>query len=264
MHPRDAAYSRYARHYDQIGQRRFGEISAPDVLRILATKQFRPQSVLDLACGTGAATVAYARLGMDTIGLDISQPMLDVAARSARLAGVSIRWMEADMTAFHLANPVDLCTGVYDAVNYLSGIPEFTTFARCAYESLVPGGYLAFDINTRRKLEEHWGQMTVIAANDGDRFLTYRSWFDDRHGVSPLVITGFERREDGTWDRFDEEHVETAFAIEDLCRVLESVGFRQIEVFDWREGDVTELVPGTEEAFRVLFVAQRPLLSIEE
>jgi len=263
MHPRQAAYSRYARHYDQIGQRRFGETSAPDVLRILATKHCRPNSVLDLACGTGAATVAFARLGIQSSGLDVSQPMLDEAARSADAAGVSIRWIAADMTAFEIADPVDLCSCFYDAVNYLSGLPEVTTFARCSFGALNPRGFLVFDINTRRKLEEHWGQMTVIAANDGERFLTYRSWFDDRHGVSPLIITGFERRDDGAWDRFDEEHVETAFAIDDLRRVLESVGFQDIEVFDWREGEVSELVPGTEEAFRVLFIARKPSTGLE-
>lgn len=257
MRPRQTSYSRYARHYDQIGQRRFGESSAPAILQILATKQFQPSSILDLACGTGAATLSFAEMGIRTTGLDISQPMIEEAARSAKAAGVEICWICADMTAFEIKDPVDLCTCFYDAVNYLSGIPEFTAFARCAHQALNPGGFLAFDINTRRKLEEHWGQMTVIAANDSDRFLTYRSWFDDRHGVSPLIITGFERREDGTWDRFDEEHVETAFAIDDLGNALQSVGFVDVEVYDWREGDVTELIPGTENAFRVLFVARK-------
>src|SRR5688500_7791277 len=119
MHPRQAAYSRYARHYDQIGQRQFGEKSAPEVLRLLAERQFRPDSVLDLACGTGAATVALARLGLHCTGLDISQPMLDEAETSASAVGVSIRWIAADMTAFQIENPVDLCTCLYDAVNYL-------------------------------------------------------------------------------------------------------------------------------------------------
>ena len=128
---------------------------------------------------------------------------------------------------------------------------------------LNPGGYLAFDINTRRKLEELWGEMTVIAANDEELFLTYRSWFDNRHDVSPLIITGFERREDGAWDRFDEEHVEVAFGINDLSRTLEKAGFREIQVLDWREGDVTERAPGSEDAFRVLFLCWKPSVDQE-
>lgn len=257
MRPRETPYSRYARHYDQIGQRRFGESSAPAVLRYLAAKNFAPSTILDLACGTGAATLVFARHGIKTTGLDISQPMLDEAARTAHASGLDLCWICADMVAFHVAEPVDTCTCFYDAVNYLADMAEFTSFARCSYEALTPGGFLIFDVNTRRKLEEHWGQMTVIAANDDTRFLTYRSWFDDRHGVSPLVITGFERRSDGAWDRFDEEHVETAFAIDDLRNALRSVGFAEIDVLDWREGDAADFVPGTEDAFRVLFVARK-------
>ncbi len=262
MRPNDPAYSRYARHYDKIGQRRFGESSATDILRILELQGERPHSVLDLACGTGAATIVFARNGLETAGLDIAQAMIDEAEAAAQSAGVAVRWILADMTAYETDRAYDLCTCFYDAVNYLTDLREFTAFARCAFDALSPGGTLAFDINTRRKLAEHWGQMTLIAANDSDRFLTYRSWFDERHGVSPLIITGFERREDGAWDRFDEEHVETAFAIDDLHSMLESAGFNRVQVIDWREGEITELAPGTEDAFRVLFMARRP--TVEE
>lgn len=264
MRPYDPAYSRYARHYDKIGQRRFGESSATDLLRILELQGERPQSVLDLACGTGAATIVFARSGLETTGLDISGAMLDEAMTVARTAGASIRWVLADMTAYDADGSYDLVTCFYDAVNYLSDLREFNAFARCAFDALNVGGILAFDINTRRKLAEHWGQMTLIAANDSDRFVTYRSWYDERHGVSPLIITGFERRMDGAWDRFDEEHVETAFAIDDLRSKLESAGFTQIQVIDWREGEITDLVPGTEDAFRVLFMARKPAPAQEE
>ena len=258
MRPTDPAYSRYARHYDQIGQRRFGESSARDILRLLALQGDHPTSVLDLACGTGAATIAFAQQGLEATGLDISQAMLDEAEHAASTGGVSVTWILGDMTAFEADRAFNLCTCFYDAVNYLADLREFTAFARCALAAVSPGGYFAFDINTRRKLAEHWGQMTLIAANDSERFLTYRSWFDERHGVSPLIITGFERRPDGAWDRFDEEHVEVAFAIDDLRDKLESVGFTGIQVIDWREGDISELAPGTEDSFRVLFLAQKP------
>jgi S-adenosylmethionine-dependent methyltransferase len=43
---------------------------------------------LDLGCGTGAATVRLARLGIHTTLLDSSPRMLDIAKRAARDAGV--------------------------------------------------------------------------------------------------------------------------------------------------------------------------------
>jgi S-adenosylmethionine-dependent methyltransferase len=53
----------------------------------------RPQTklslrALDLGCGTGAATVRLARLGIHTTLLDSSRAMLDIAKSAAREAGV--------------------------------------------------------------------------------------------------------------------------------------------------------------------------------
>ena len=114
--------------------------------------------MLDLACGTGAATIVFARNGLETAGLDIAQAMIDEAEAAAQSAGVAVRWILADMTAYETDRAYDLCTCFYDAVNYLTDLREFTAFARCAFDALSPGGTLAFDINTRRKLAEHWGR----------------------------------------------------------------------------------------------------------
>jgi len=259
----DPTYSRYASHYDQIGQRRFGEVSAESLLAHLASKGVEPMTVLDLACGTGAATLQFARRGLTATGLDISGAMLERAQASAEADGLRIHWRQGDMTTFAVDEPIDLCTCFYDAVNYLNGSMEFTSFARCTFDALVPGGYLAFDINTRRKLEEHWGEMTLVAADDGERFLAYRSWFDEVRQVSPLVITGFERRADGAWDRFDEEHLETAFRIDDLTASLMTAGFGDVDVLDWQEGQPAPDRTGSEKSFRVMFVASKPGFDLE-
>jgi ubiquinone/menaquinone biosynthesis C-methylase UbiE len=125
MSGREPIYSRYANHYDQIGQRRFGEISAEHLLRLLNAKGADPRTVLDLACGTGAATLAFARFGLSATGLDLSGPMLDRAKASAEVEMLPVQWTQADMTAFAVDVPFDLCTCMYDAVNYLGDLREF-------------------------------------------------------------------------------------------------------------------------------------------
>src|ERR1700756_1129692 len=59
-------------------------------------QEFLPQDkrslrALDLGCGTGAAAVRLARLGIHVTLLDSSRAMLDLAKREAREAGVSER-----------------------------------------------------------------------------------------------------------------------------------------------------------------------------
>ena len=257
MRAKDPSYSAYARHYDQIGQSKFGERSSDHLLAHLNRAGFTPESVLDLACGTGAATIPFARLGMKVSGLDRSPDMLAIASNRAAVEKLDITWLYADMRDFALERQVDLCTCFYDAVNYLDSLAEIGAMAERAFAAIRPGGYFAFDINTRRKLAEHWQDSTVVAADTDDRYIVYQSWFDEVSGASPLIVNLFERAQDGTWNRFVEEHIEHAFAIADVVVKLRETGFEPIRVLDWREGDPGEAREGTENSFRVLFLAQR-------
>lgn len=256
VHARQQPYSAYARHYDQIGQRRFGERVARLVLELLADEGRTVRSVVDVACGTGAATCVFAERGLVTTGLDLSVEMLNAARTGRHADAPPIEWRQGDMRTFAVDQPVDLCTCFYDAVNYLETIADFQRFASSSSRALQPGGVLAFDINTRRKLSEHWADMTLIAADSPDLFLIYRSWFDPDRGNSPLRMTGFERAEDGSWRRFDEEHIETAFLIDDLKAELAAAGFRSVRVLDLGDSPPESIRPGTEASYRVLFVAE--------
>ena len=61
---------------------------------------------LDLACGTGPHVRYFIDLGYQSSGLDINQPMLDMAMRRCPEAQFNLQ----DMTAFYLEQPVDLIT----------------------------------------------------------------------------------------------------------------------------------------------------------
>jgi SAM-dependent methyltransferase len=255
---RSDPYERYARHYDAIGQSGFGARSIASLLGMLESQNIAINSALDVACGTGVVAVEMAKRGINVFALDRSPAMLERAASRAFDGSVAITLIEADMTAFSIGSPVDLCTCFYDAVNYLETTEELVSFARSTFSALRPGGVLAFDINTIRKLSEVWDDVVVIAADDDERFLVYRSFWDQTSGNSPLQLTGFERRGDGAWERFDEEHVEHGFAIADVLKVLRAVGYDDSRVYRWGEGANDSFDPGAETDFRVLFVARRP------
>jgi SAM-dependent methyltransferase len=55
--------------------------------------------VLDVACGTGNATIPAAQTGARTTGLDITPELFEGARRRAADAGVEIDWVEGDAEA---------------------------------------------------------------------------------------------------------------------------------------------------------------------
>lgn len=56
-------------------------------------------AVLDVACGTGNATIPAAQTGARVTGLDLTPLMLEVGRRRAEAAGVAIEWQEGDAEA---------------------------------------------------------------------------------------------------------------------------------------------------------------------
>jgi SAM-dependent methyltransferase len=52
--------------------------------------------VLDVACGSGNATIPAASTGATTTGLDLTPELLEAGRAAARAAGVEIEWVEGD------------------------------------------------------------------------------------------------------------------------------------------------------------------------
>jgi SAM-dependent methyltransferase len=258
---RSPPYSRYASVYDLIGQRVFGERIAEATLDWLTSRGIRPRAVADLACGTGAATLVFAATGAATLGVDRSPEMLAMAAKAGREADLNVTWLEQDLRALALPAPVDLATSFFDSVNYLVEDQDLPTVFARVHDSLVEGGYFVFDLNSRRRFAEGWGNTSVVATDREDLFGVYRSWFEPATGLSPLHLTFFLRT-DGSdpecWERFDEEHVERAYALDDVSRALAQAGFDVVEVRAFHDGGGTLGGPGSEEDERVVFFARRP------
>ena len=79
--PESVHYVDHAHRYDRQ--------LAPVTEQLLAAAAIEPaHTVLDVACGSGATTLVAARQGRRVLGVDISEPLLAVAAHRARVAGL--------------------------------------------------------------------------------------------------------------------------------------------------------------------------------
>lgn len=256
--PRAPAYSRYAEIYDRIGQRTFGEKIAAATIRYLSERGEAPKTVVDLACGTGAATLAFASAGMDVIGIDRSLEMLNGARCAARAAGRSIEWRRADIRDFAVEPEVDLITCFYDGINYLTDSSDLAATFSSVRHALRPGGAFIFDLNTRSKFAESWNDACLVAVDRDDLFGIYQSWFHPDTGLSPLLLTFFVRTDDGSWERFDEEHIERAYPLDEIGSILTNAGLAIEAVLDYVDRTDRFGSAGSERSQRVVFVARRP------
>jgi SAM-dependent methyltransferase len=251
-------YHRYAEIYDRTGQDRFGAALARVALDYLARYGFSPRTALDLATGTGAAAMELAGTGIQVTGVDRSREMLRAARRKAESLSFQIDWQIGTMEEFSSTRRVDLVTCFFDSLNYLLE-PELLNrcFASVA-ETLVPGGWFVFDVNTIGRFESDWNRTTQVAYEDADLLCLFRSTYDPETRLSPLVLTVFERDDiqHAVWRRWDEEHIERGYPLAELTNYLINAGFTVEYVAAFSETVMDIQGPANDASERALFFAR--------
>jgi ubiquinone/menaquinone biosynthesis C-methylase UbiE len=96
--------------------------------------------VLDVACGSGNATIPAAKTGARTTGLDITPELIDAGKANAKEAGVEIDWIEGD------AMDLPFDDDSFDVVTSVFGCmfaPDHRKTAEELARVLKPGGRMA-------------------------------------------------------------------------------------------------------------------------
>lgn len=208
-------------------------------------------SVMDCACGTGAISIRLAKKGYRVTGTDISSDMLRVAYENALKNGVRIPFVQMDMAELKAMRPVQAINCSCDGVNYLTSMPRVKRFFTCANRALVKEGLLMFDVSTRYKLSEVIGCNTF---GEDRRECTYlwMNTYDPAEKLVQMRLAFFTPGKDGSYQRFDETHIQRAHSHTELVNALTGCGFTLEGAYD---GITAQ--PMSETSERVLYVARK-------
>ena len=220
------AYTSLAASYDRLTN----DVPYPQILdfleALLQAENKHPESVLDLACGTGSMSVLLAKKGYRVIAADMSEDMLTEAQMKAdELEGNRPFFICQRMERLRLPDPVDCAVCCLDSLNYITDPAACKRAIGRVYRALRPGGIFLFDVNTPEKLMAMDGQ--VFLDEDDDVFCVWRGEFKDR--VCRYGMDLFQREGD-RWVRSFEEHLEYAYTPAELTQYLEEAGFRKIRI----------------------------------
>jgi ubiquinone/menaquinone biosynthesis C-methylase UbiE len=223
-------YQKFAEVYDKIGSDRFSAKMYRYTQRLLRRVDYRPRSVLDLACGTGTAAIMWADNRVKTFGIDGSNQMLKVARKKAAECGVKINFSHQPMTNFSLSQKVDLVTCYFDSLNYLLTLSDLTTCFKSACRALHEGGYFIFDVNTPEAMKILWGSQIYADATEDVAWIWKNCYFPKLKRAE-INATFFVRQGD-SWDKFEETHAERGYGVTDIRRVLRASGFKPVKIYD--------------------------------
>lgn len=194
-------------------------------------------SVLEYACGTGGLTLELAARGLEPLGVDISEDMLDVAAGKLRKNALDVKLVCADMAEFRLNKPSDCAVCACDGVNYITEGDVLERFFSRAYENIATGGAFLFDISSEYKLAEVLADEFFYDDSD-EGTLFWQNDFDAQSRLITMDISLFVPQ-DGVYRRYDERHVQRAWSEGEITAALEKAGFTNIRAM----GFMTEKRP---------------------
>lgn len=247
-------YADYAAIYERIGQGTFGAQMAMRTLDWVASTGEQSLRILDLACGTGAASLVFASAGHTVVGVDRSPAMLAIARQKAKAVGLEVTYVQQDLRHIRLdelllEQPFDLITCFFDSLNYLGEDHELGQVCQQVAQLLGPGGLFIFDLQTPKALES-WAERDEVIYDDEDLIVYNRLSYDldDQRAVGRVV---WFSELNGRWWRFEETHIERPWSEQQVTEALEGAGMRSVARLT-PEGTVSD-----SESLRVVYYAQR-------
>lgn len=245
-----AGYGSFASFYDLLTDNVDHEGWAAYLLALFEKHTGKkPQTVLDLACGTGSLSTALLDRGVDVIGVDGSADMLAEAMGKGAAYGERFMLLCQDMRELDLFGTVDGAVCMLDSFNHLTKTTDVGEVFRRLGLFIEKNGLLIFDVNTPYKHETVLGDTAFVYEQD-DFFCAWQNHYLPRTKEVVMQLDFFVENENG-YDRYTEEIRERAYTEKTLRRLLQEAGFEVLAVY----GERTENAP-VEKEERVVFVTK--------
>lgn len=119
------------------------------------------ERILDLACGFGRHSLAFARRGYTVVGVDITKEFVEDAAKTAEKELLTARFINADIREINFENEFDVVLNLADgAIGYLENEEENLKIFDVISRTLKSGGKHFMDICNAEHAEHYFPSHT--------------------------------------------------------------------------------------------------------
>jgi ubiquinone/menaquinone biosynthesis C-methylase UbiE len=209
-------------------------------------------TIIDLACGTGRATIPLAEQGHPMVGVDIHRGMLAQAKRKS--THLSVTWVEQDCKSLNLGIKSPFIYMVGNSFQHFLTNEDQDGLLKSVHHHLETDGVFLFNTRfpSREELlqpstEEYWKSYTDPST--GKQIDVYTmSNYDSLQQIQQYTTI---RRTEGEGDNYTNISLRYTYPKE-MERLAESNGFQIIGVYeDWQE------TPLSKESQNMIYILKR-------
>lgn len=192
--------------------------------------------VLDLACGNGRHSVFFARKGLDTLGIDLSENLIAQARKMASKIkspySSRLSFEIRDMRKLSHLNEFDLVVNLFSSFGYFESDSENEMVISGVSNSLKSGGFFLFDFLNTGSLKKNLVPVT-ISGIEGNTVVQVRQ-IDNGFVKKEILI--IEKSPDGKMCRRDYNERIKLYSRDDFVRMFTANGLKIVKTFGDYEG----------------------------
>lgn len=204
-------------------------------------------TIIDLACGTGRATISLAKAGHNLIGVDLHSGMLREAKKKASLQNLRIEWVEQDCTNLNLNVKGKLIFSVGNSFQHFITNEDQDEFLSSVHRHLTDDGVFIFgtrfpsiDELFQPSTEEYWKSYTDKVTNQKVDVSTISS-YDPMYQIQHYTTIRKFRNTAGWIVDEIRTNISLRYVFpKEMERLLNSNGLEILNVYgDWNENTLT-------------------------
>ncbi|HSK49108.1 MAG TPA: class I SAM-dependent methyltransferase [Solirubrobacterales bacterium] len=197
-----------------------------------ALKMLKPRGderILDMACGNGRHALEFRRRGFEVVGVELSEPLIEVARADAEAEGLDVTYLVADLRELEFEDEFDLVLNLNDgAIGYLETEEDNERIFERASRALRADGRQLMQLPNVLRAEKHSPQRTWLGGEGSIEILEHEFNKGDRclYGAMHLI------REGDTFNFGDRiEFRQRLYTADEMDTLVRKYGMRLSNVF---------------------------------
>jgi len=215
-------YEKFAEVYDAIMPDEFYNDYYNFIVKILKQLKIKPKTILEVACGTGKLTEIFHKNHWVIEGLDLSNGMLNIAKKKG------LKVYQGNMINFKLDKKYDLILNIFDSLNYIQNLSDLQKCFITANKHLEKNGLFIFDMNSDFKINKIIPTFKTEYYKIGDTELIWLNSHKPNTWIAEMMMFC---KSNGKYTRFYEKHIEKAYKLSEIKRLLKKANFELINIY---------------------------------
>ena len=135
------------------------------------------------------------------------------------------------MRDFEVPYSMDAMISIGDSMNYITCVDDLENVFSCVRENLKENGVFIFDLKTIHFFRDILADNTYAQNRDDSAFI-WDNYYDEEERNNEYELAVFVKNEDGTFDRFEEQHYQHGFTIEEVTGAARKAGLNVKSIYN--------------------------------